>query len=89
MGTNKYLRFKCSISLCRARMQNSERGHKFWCALEHKIHLQCWQCILCDRYVTGTWLVLLRQATVRCPSVDSVHIQCECDVSISLSAYDA
>jgi len=57
---------------------------------------ECWQRIcgvalefLCDRHVTGTWLVLLRQSTVRCLSVDSVHIQCECDVSISLSAYSA
>ena len=37
-----------------------------------------------DRHVTGTWLVLLRQSTVRCLSVDSVHIQCGGDVSISL-----
>ena len=42
-----------------------------------------------DCHVTGTWLVLLRQSTVRCLSVDSVHIQCGGDVSTSLSAYSA
>ena len=41
------------------------------------------------RNVTGTWLVLLRQSTVRCLSADSLHIQCGGDVSMSLSAYSA
>ena len=40
-------------------------------------------------HVIGTWLDLLRQATFRCLSVDSVHIPCECDVSIKLSADNA
>ena len=41
-----------------------------------------------DRHVTDTWLVMLRQAILKCLSVDSGYVQCECDVSISLRAHN-